>query len=275
MRLKISTILFAITVLAACSDSETIDWKPNPTTKSDGRTRILAIGNSFTDDMAAYLPDVLRQRHADSVIIACATSPGKSLAYHLDQMTRHEPTYVLYTSEGGAPYDTIFEATDIKTCIDFADWDVVVIQQVSSLAGDYASIHSAYTPVVENIRRGHPRAKIAWHETWAYASYYDHEDFALYDFSQAKMDSMIVATLDQIMAHEAPDIVIHSGEVIRQARREGLDASGRELSRDGRHLSEMGRWLVAEGAEEEMGVCQAQAAGDGGFNPHSPTGVGD
>lgn len=220
-------------------------WQVYPAVKTDGALRILAIGNSFTEDFMAHLPELLRLGGADSVTVCKATVPGTSLEYHLGQVTRSDSAYSFQESVGGRPFaDAANSPTTLKACVDHADWDVIVLQQLSYLSGDYSTIAPFLTPLIDNLRLGHPRAQIVWHETWAYAKSYDGAVFERYGHSQATMDSMIVRTLGQILSGEnRVRRVVPSGEALRQARTAGTDSLG--LTTEGRHLDNRGRLLAA------------------------------
>lgn len=249
MKLKLSLPILLAT-LASCAGEDggttlRADWQVYPTVKTDGTFRVLAIGNSFTEDFMAHLPELLRLAGADSVTVCKATVPGTSLEYHLGQVTRPDSAYAFQESVGGRPFsDAANGPTTLKACVDYADWDVIVLQQLSYLSGDYSTIAPFLAPLVDNLSLGHPRAQIAWHETWAYAKSYDGAVFGRYGHSQATMDSMIVAALRHLLIDEARVArVVPSGEALRQARAAEADPLG--LTAEGRHLDNRGRLLAA------------------------------
>lgn len=251
MNLKLALVLpLLIASLASCAGedggtSARTDWRVYPSVKTDGTFRVLAIGNSFTEDFMAHLPELLRLAGADTVVVCKATVPGTSLEYHLGQVTRSDSAYAFQESVGGRPFtDAAGSPATLKTCVDYADWDVIVLQQLSYLSGDYSTIAPFLAPLVDNLRLGHPRAQIAWHETWAYARSYDGAVFGRYGHSQTTMDSMIVHALRQLLRGEAKvGRVVPCGEALRQARAAETDPMG--LTAEGRHLDNRGRLLAA------------------------------
>lgn len=251
MNLKLALALpLLLASLPSCTGEEggttlRTDWQTYPAVKTDGTLRVLAIGNSFTEDFMAHLPELLRLAGADSVMVCKATVPGTSLEYHLGQVTRSDSAYAFQESVGGRPFaDAANSPTTLKACVDHADWDIIVLQQLSYLSGDYSTIAPFLTPLVDNLRLGHPRAQIAWHETWAYAKSYSGAVFERYGHSQATMDSTIVRTLRQLLSGGG-DVsrVVPCGEALRQARAAEADSLG--LTTEGRHLDNRGRLLAA------------------------------
>lgn len=247
LALMSSLLLASLSSCAGEDDVATLrtDWRSYPAVKTDGTFRVLAIGNSFTEDFMAHLPGLLRLAEADSVMVCKATVPGTSLEYHLDQVSRQDNEYSFQESVGGSPFaDAGGSPTTLKTCVDYADWDVIIVQQLSYLSGDYSTIAPFLTPLIDNLRHGHPRAQIVWHETWSYARSYDGAVFERYGHSQATMDSMIVDALRHILIDEARVArVVPCGEALRQAR--AAEAAPMGLTAEGRHLDNRGRTLAA------------------------------
>lgn len=234
--------IIAATFLTSCdtdAQEPQYDGKVYPAKKTDNTLRILAIGNSFTENMTLHLPRLISDAKADSVVVAYAAYAGASLEYQHSHLNSPDATYLWDVSLGGQPFIQDTARQSLPFCLDYADWDVIVIQQRSSLAGKWETISPYLDAVIRHLRTGHPRARIAWQMTWALASHFDKpEEFALYNGSREEMELAIESTTEKIVATGLIDMVIPSGRAIAAARRAEVDTTGNELSPDGRHLDE-------------------------------------
>lgn len=242
MNIRHLFVLLAAALATACANKTQepqYNGKIYPAEKTDNTLRILAIGNSFTENMTVHLPQLIADAGADSVVFAYAAFAGASLEYQYNHLVSQDATFLWDLSLGGQPFvqDTVRQS--LPFCVDYADWDVIVIQQRSSLAGQWDSISPYLATVVRLLKTAHPRAKIAWQMTWALASHFDKpEEFALYNGSRELMEQAIEETTEKIVATGLIDMVIPSGRAIAAARRTDIDPTGKELSPDGRHLDE-------------------------------------
>lgn len=99
-----------------------------------------------------------------------------------------------------------------------------------------------------------PRATIAWHETWAYASNSDHGMFWLYGRDQMTMYNAIVDCVRRASKEFGIPVVIPSGDAVQIARgtrlnnQDEVPATSKvyQLTRDGYHLTrQFGRYIAA------------------------------
>ena len=250
MRLPLLLKILTLSLLASSCESEAQEpvyqGITYPEEKQDGTLRILAIGNSFSLDMAAHLPRLVSDAKADSVVVAVASVSGTDLAYHRRHLTAYDATYTFATSTAGEPLRDDTVKRSLPHCLDFADWDVIVIQQLSAYSGRYETIRPHLATIVRLLKSAHPRALIAWQMTWAYASYYQKSDFNAYDNDRQKMEDAIERATRLVGQSGLVDIIVPTGRAIAEARRQNVDTTGRELSRDGRHLSVgAGRYVAA------------------------------
>ena len=102
MRLPLLLKILTLSLLASSCESEAQEpvyqGITYPEEKQDGTLRILAIGNSFSLDMAAHLPRLVSDAKADSVVVAVASVSGTDLAYHRRHLTAYDATYTFATS---------------------------------------------------------------------------------------------------------------------------------------------------------------------------------
>lgn len=204
--------------------------------------KILAIGNSFSQDATQYLKSI-----ADSaginVEVANLHIGGCSLKRHAENIIGNLQVYN-YERNG------CFEGrvVSIQEALLEKAWDIITIQQASGLSGLIESYEPYASVVLDCIKLYAPQAKIYFHMTWSYESDSDHSQFSFYDCSQERMDHQIQETVE-IFTKRTSLPVIPSGEIIRRLRKlPEFDYAngGLSLCRDGFHMSmDYGRYAVA------------------------------
>lgn len=195
--------------------------------------KILAIGNSFTNNSCQFLPRLVHELNQDSVCIAKLTCDGSSLQDHWKAHIANSPIYSLKYSDGGDWHEAPIHTLDMALAS--LDWDVIVIQQVSYLAGDYSSYQPWLNRMVSLLRYTHPHVKMAWHYTWAYRAGTTSESFKKYDFDPVKMHSEIIKCADRASA-EMP-LRIYSATLINDMRAEFTEVED-AFSSDGIHITD-------------------------------------
>lgn len=130
--------------------------------------RVLAIGNSFAHDATRHLPGIARAAGRRVRLLVAGVS-GASFETHLELAARSaaDPAFRPYAAQPdpltGSPRDyTLAEA------LAALPWDIVTIQQASTLSHEAASYEPHATRLIELIRRHAPAAEIVVHQTWAY-----------------------------------------------------------------------------------------------------------
>lgn len=193
--------------------------------------KILAIGNSFTMNATSYIPWLINSLNSDSICIARLIQSGCSLEQHWKSHINDTPDYNFYYSDHGN-----WKFTDIKTIDDalcILDWDIIVIQQVSGLAG----LYETYQPYLDNLVRlfhdTNPNAMLAWHYTWAYTSWTKHSDFKYYDKDPEKMYAAILYAGDRASINF--DLRIPSATLIKLMREEYPEVEN-GFTEDGYHI---------------------------------------
>jgi hypothetical protein len=148
--------------------------------------KLLTIGNSFSNDATAFLPDMAKAG-GNTLLVGKAAIGGCSLerhARHLRQAEAGDPT--------GRAYNTTDPVTGEKRWMTLPEllsaqpWDVVTLQQWSRLSFKPETFQPYADELIVAIRRYAPTAEIVVHETWAYRD--DHAFFQQSDgFTPAKM----------------------------------------------------------------------------------------
>lgn len=130
---------------------------------------VLAIGNSYSQNAAAYLPP-LADAAGRKIIVAQASNGGWSLQRHADAAIAFDtdPSDPL-----GSPYtftdaEGVRKKVSLQVMLKSRPWDVVTVQQASKLSQDYATYMPHARSLAEVIRRDAPQANIYVHEIWPY-----------------------------------------------------------------------------------------------------------
>lgn len=205
-------------------------------------TRILAIGNSFSEDATYYLSKIAASAGMDvrvvNLYIGGCTLESHAENIRLDRLAYRYEENGMYTQRRAS----------ISEILQEEPWDIVTIQQESSRAGIYESYGIWLGEVLACIRRLTPSASIFFHETWAYEWDSTHTGFALYDWNQEKMHRQIKQTVARICRENGNLPIIPSGDVIAEVRRRPQFAyknGGQSLCRDGYHMHLVyGRYLL-------------------------------
>ena len=221
--------------------------------KDDGVLRILAIGNSFSDDGMEYLPLLLDNMGVENVELARLYVGGCSLERHVRFYNEHKAPYQFYYSatkhfKGPKAHTDIplraaeanlWQKTEGVSLIDalkWGEWDIITMQQVSGLSGLYDSYQPYLNELIAIVRKYQPEAKIAWQMTWAYSTDSQHGDFPRYDRDQQKMLAAIYAAVEQMRREVKFDYIIPAGTAIQSLRLSDVNNAPLDLTRDGYHM---------------------------------------
>lgn len=204
--------------------------------------KILAIGNSFSEDATYYLKKIADSAGIDLKVVNLYIG-GCSLELHDQNIACDAPDYEEMLN--GAPTG---RKVSIRQALESDRWDVVTVQQVSSFSGIPESYEPFGARVLDYVKAYAPQAKIYFHATWAYEIDSDHPAFSSYQGSQTKMYEAICQAASQFAScHQLP--VIPSGSVIQKLRETpcfDYPNRGPSLCRDGFHMSmDYGRYAVA------------------------------
>ena len=225
-----------------------------PLPSSPDTLRILAVGNSFSDDGTEYLPGLLEAAGIHNVIVARLYIGGCSLERHCKEYAEGLEEYIYYKSTRNH-WETVSKKATLLDGLKDEPWDIITMQETSGRTGLYETYEEWIPRLVDIIRKEalNPHATIVWHETWAYASNSVHGMFKLYDNNQEKMYNGIVSCVRRA-SEEFSLPVIPSGDAIQIARETRLNndndvpATSKvyQLTRDGYHLTrQFGRYIAA------------------------------
>lgn len=124
--------------------------------------RLLAIGNSFSENATRYLPD-LAKAGGHELIIARAQKGGCSLEQHWRALAAA-------LANPDDPKGKIYKGKSLLQIMGGTNWDMITIQQYSLLSGDPATYSPFATNLVRELRKLQPGAEVVVHEIWPYRS---------------------------------------------------------------------------------------------------------
>ena len=211
---------------------------PEPQKKS---LKVLAIGNSFSDDGMEHLAEILVGEGYTDFILGNLYIGGCSMDGHKARIDSGAKDYSFRINTGNG-WTTVTES--IQYGLDYADWQIITIQQVSGYSGIPES-YGNMQYIIDYVRdRVDPFVKIFFHMTWAYQSTSGHGDFAKYNRNQMQMYNAITSTVQTlVVGNWNIEGIIPSGTAIQNLRTSYL---GDNLTRDGYHLSlDIGRYTAA------------------------------
>ena len=226
-------ILLALSLALVCS----LSWAAKPDT-----LKVLAIGNSFSEDAIEQHLSPLVRAEGLNVIICNMYIGGCSIERHVDNLRHNKPEYRYRKFDVNGKVTEKWNYT-LEAVLAEEDWDYVSLQQVSQSSGMPES-YALLPELVEFVKARVPEdAVLMFHQTWAYAPKSNHGGFVNYDRDQMKMYKAIVNTVNQEAPKVGIKLIVPSGTAIQNARTSAL---GQDLTRDGFHLSfTQGRYIAS------------------------------
>lgn len=225
-------------------ESEKPQDQPVAEPEDDGVLRILAIGNSFSQDAVEQYLYELFDAAGQKAVIGNLYIGGCTLETHHANMLSGEGKYKYRKIADGVKTET--EAVSLLAGLEDEPWDLVSVQQASGKSGQYDT-YSPYLPelleyVIDNV--DNESLALAFHQTWAYSSDSDHGEFPKYQSSQTVMYESIMSAVAQAMKdNPSLEVLIPSGTAIQNGRTSFL---GDTFNRDGYHLeTTYGRYTAA------------------------------
>ena len=205
--------------------------------------RILAIGNSFSQDAVEQYLHELAEAEGISTIIGNMFIGGCSLERHVKNARDNAPAYA-YRKIGTDGKKREKGKMSLETVLADEDWDYVSLQQASPFSGMYETYEASLPELIEYVKARLPKkTTLMLHQTWAYASTYKHSGFKNYNCNQLTMYQAIADAVKKAAKANKIKIVIPSGTAIQNARTSFI---GDHLNRDGYHLDvKIGRYTAA------------------------------
>ena len=251
---------------AAAPAAPIVTAAPDEAQKTARPLRILAIGNSFSQDaVEQYLWELFDAAGIEAVIGNLYIG-GCPLERHWNNARSDAPAYAYRKVVDGVRT----EQTNVSLSRALADepWDIVTLQQASGRSGRYVTYQPYLRDLIACVERqvDNPALQIWFHQTWAYARDSKHGEFVLYDRDQSEMYARILQSV-RCALDDSPQIcgVIPSGTAIQNGRTTPL---GDTFNRDGYHLElTYGRYTAACTWFETLSGRSVVG------NPYAPRGV--
>lgn len=198
--------------------------------------RILAIGNSFSQDASRYLSQAARHSGLN-VEVANLMIGGCSLETHYRNMLSGEKAYILEYNGSSTGFKV-----SLSEALLTAHWDVITVQQVSHAAPKYRTYTPYITELATYIRKCAPNAKLIIHQTWAYEEGSARLTQELKYEKSSQMLSDVVACYKRAAEEIGADGIIRSGEMMYKLHECGIE----KVHRDTFHASlGIGRYALA------------------------------
>lgn len=204
--------------------------------------KILAIGNSFSQDATAYLHDIAAAGGIDTKIVNLYIG-GCSLKTHWENAEDDNKDY-LYELNGSSDGRMV----SIREALTEDDWDLITLQQASHDSGRPETYQPYLSELSGYVRQYAPGAKQLLHETWAYEIDSDHPAFAEHYHSNQDEMYQALRSAYQEAAKQIAVPIIPCGDAIQALRKTApfdYPNGGISLCRDGFHMSiPYGRYLL-------------------------------
>ena len=216
----------------------------DPEKDKDGTLKILAIGNSFSEDAMEYIYNIATHSGfaKDKVVLGNLFIGGGTLQQHYEN-SQNGTAYTLQKRDGSNSIVT-FSRT-LQNAVKDEDWDIITLQQASGSSGLADTYEPYLSALIEIIEENATNAdmKLGWHMTWAYQQDTTHNEFYKYDNDQMTMYNAIVgAVKEKVMPTGKFDFVIPSGTAVQNMR---TSFTGDTLTRDGYHMGYvLGRYII-------------------------------
>lgn len=208
-----------------------------------GVLRVLAIGNSFSEDAIENYLHELSVAAGKEIIIGNLYIGGAPLSLHWDNVLEDKAAYrYRKTDADGTKHEA--SNTSIRVALADEEWDYISVQQASPLSGQFDHYKKPLAGLFGYIKGATDgRANIIFHQTWAYSADASHDGFAHYNRNQQTMYEAIMDASKQATEWVPIDLLIPAGTAIQNARTSFI---GDNLTRDGYHLDlHIGRFTAA------------------------------
>lgn len=197
--------------------------------------KVLAIGNSYSDDAMQYLYQIADDYGIEDIILGNLVVAGAELSQHASFAVNNSKAYVYRKTTNGTWIDTPF-STLLQGLTD-EDWDIITIQEAPVKSGLKDQYEPYLTRLINYVHgyKTNPNAKIFWHLTWANETGNDHAFFEPYNYDQQVMYDGIIEAYETVVSnHDRIEGLIPVGTVIQNLRSSYM---GDTFTRDGYHLS--------------------------------------
>lgn len=128
--------------------------------EANRKIKIFLIGNSFSQDASAYLPELAKEAGVE-LIIGRAELGGCSLQRHWEIIEAFE-------ANPDDPKGKSYRGKSLKELLSADTWDYITIQQNSKNSTNVDTYRPYAEKIVDYIHALQPQAEVLIHQTWAY-----------------------------------------------------------------------------------------------------------
>lgn len=201
--------------------------------------KILAIGNSFTENSVALLPLLLQEHHITNVTLGKICYGGASLQNHERFFRNKTQAYQFQLKLPEEPgWHPKLTDTTIEEAVRYCEWDIIVLQQASAVSGLPQRYQPYLNRLIEHIlsTATNPDLTIVWHMTWPYSPQCSTKAFSPYRYQPGIMYEAIRKATGIILEETGIRYCIPSGECINTLRNHSFYKDSTDFTSDGIHI---------------------------------------
>ena len=197
--------------------------------------KILAIGNSFSQDATRYIREIAKSKGDSFKAINLYIGACPLRKHYLNALQNKEAYEIHYDGLETGFY------TSIQKALVSDRWDVVTLQQGSKNSFDYKNYEPYLDLLVKTVKTYSPEAKIYVHQTWSYEDGSSVMSELTPFKSSAEMHESVRDCYDKMKAQINADGIILAGELVQMMLKSGINP----YLNDGLHMSKgLGRYAV-------------------------------
>ena len=229
-------------------EKEVIEENTNTLPKDS--IKILAIGNSFSDDaMVNYMYGILQAFGVNEIILGNMYIGGCTVETHYNNAVNDSASYTYRKCDSTSDQPGVFVNTanvKLSDALKDEEWDLITLQQASHDSGMVSTYKTEQINYILDLAvrtTNNRKIQFAWHMTWAYHKNTGHSAFPKYNNDQMTMYEAICGCVNQnIVNNEYINFVIPAGTAIQNARSSYLGDTLTEG--DGYHLNTLGDYIA-------------------------------
>lgn len=203
--------------------------------------KLLAVGNSFTEDALFYLHDICMAAGINCKVVNLYIG-GCSLKRHWENIESMKADYRY--EENGVSKERYVSANEV---LQEEAWDFIITQQASHDSGCEETYFPYLAKLVDYFREVCPGAEVILQKTWAYEIDSTHDRFVRYHNDQQEMYQRL-SSCYQMASEKLGLRLIPSADVIQLVRIKApfrYELGEQSLYRDGFHMDMIyGRYLL-------------------------------
>ena len=201
----------------------------------DGTLSVLAIGNSFSEDILAYVWNIANDLGISDIYLGNLYGDDLSLADHWENANGDRVEYTYYTNSDGTWVTN--PRYRMSTALTSRSWDYVTLQQFSDDSGREETYNEDLLNLVKYVKAACPKSKLVWNMTWAYEDGSDWLKETAYSDHKSMYLNIASAVMTMIDTNSDFDVIIPVGAAIENVRTSLLrdmvcEENGYRLSKD-------------------------------------------